>query len=150
MKYKKPKTSQDFLNAIEEVQKQRGRGRSTLLDEIVAEVKANADFLKEQARRYKEMHEKYQWLIKYKYILNKLKEVQAKNKMEISAIEELKASAEPLLGRRSGGWRMKIDTIAGVIDSENCVRFERLIFRITRGIFLFTPYRQFACDVFKI
>lgn len=96
------------------------------------------------------MHEKYQWLIKYKYILNRLKEVQAKNRMETSAIEELKTSAEPLLSRRPGDWRVKFDTIAGVIDSENCVRFERLIFRITRGIFPLKSYRQFACDVFKV
>lgn len=132
----KPRKTEDFFDAVEEVQRRRGKERSTLLDEIVSEVVDNANFLKDQARKYKEMHEKYLWLIKYRHILTKARAVQAKNRVDASAMEELKGADETLLSRRVSDWRMRIDTIAGVISTEDCVRFERLIFRITRG----TPF----------
>jgi V-type H+-transporting ATPase subunit a len=133
LKCKRPRETKDFFKAIEEEQKRRGRERSTLLDEIETEVGKNAKFLKDQAQKYKEMYDKFLWLVKYKHILDKMKEVHAKNMMNTSAIEELKTINEPLLRSRPHDRRMRIDTIVGAINTEDCVRFERLIFRITRG-----------------
>ena len=50
-----------------------------MLDEIENEVKQKERFLNDQAKKYVDMKEKYTWLVEYKYVLEKTKEIREKN-----------------------------------------------------------------------
>jgi len=82
------------------------------------------------------MAEKKKWIIECKHVLTKTKEIlQQQSQMMGVALAssqmEKSQQSEPLLSLPS----MKFASISGVINTAECDRFKRFIFRISRGIF---------------
>ncbi len=132
---KRPKTVDEFLQTLAKLQESRKKTRSSLLDEFEADLLQSANFLNDQAKKYQDMKEKHLWLVEYKHVLAKSREIQAKSLPEpVMAGTETKLEAEEgLLQASQLSQQLKIATIAGVIQTDDCDRFKRLIFRITRG-----------------
>ena len=117
------------------MQQQRQKSGNGLLDDFEAELIQSANFLNDQAKKYQDMKEKYSWLVEYKHVLAKSKEIQVRSLSESISASEGKSNEkdELLLQSAEITQQLKISSTAGVIDTSECDRFKRLIFRITRG-----------------
>ena len=124
----KPETVEQFFTTVDSVQQSRMKVGNTLLDDYESELTGREAFLKEQSKKFQEMQEKRKWLIEYKHVLNKTREVLNQK----STPQEITENIEPLLGVTTG---IKFANLSGVINTSDCDRFKKLIFRMSRGIF---------------
>jgi len=125
----KPSTTEEFYSVLNEVQKERRKPESTLLEEFIRELGNREEFLKDQLKKAGDLSENFSSLMRYKQVLVKIQEVM-KNKAEM----ERASKEEPLLGVM----RFKVANISGVIDKVDCERFKKFIFRVSRGILSLT------------
>eukprot|EP00824_Muranothrix_gubernata_P005823 TRINITY_DN175_c0_g1_i1.p1 TRINITY_DN175_c0_g1~~TRINITY_DN175_c0_g1_i1.p1 ORF type:complete len:838 (+),score=142.13 TRINITY_DN175_c0_g1_i1:2-2515(+) len=121
IKLKQPESPDVFMKAIDEMTKTRKKAASTFFDEIENELQDKENFLLEQTKKYHEMHDHYNYLIEYKFVLSKTMEILTRD----------------TFGRYTGTNEeeklIAFNYIAGVINSEDQIRFKRMIFRATRG-----------------
>lgn len=109
-------------------------------ESIEEDIKNKETFVQEQNRKNKEIHDSYNLLIEYKTVLRKASKIiqfQGRGMMDDENIHSLNGEGrkeeqeEAMLPVSMGG--IAVGHIAGTINSDETLRFKKLIFRATRG-----------------
>lgn len=109
-------------------------------ESIEEDIKNKETFVQEQNRKNKEIHDSYNLLIEYKTVLrraSKIIQFQGRGMMDDENIHSLNGEGrkeeqeEAMLPVSMGG--IAVGHIAGTINSDETLRFKKLIFRATRG-----------------
>lgn len=134
---KKPKNASTFLDNIDAMYRARQKSSSLYFEEIEGKIKEKESFVVEQVDVLKRMHEDLNQLIQYKTVLSKSASVIGGSKlmgdksMSLSGASSLMGDVhESLVGI---GGEISIGHIAGTILQDERERFDRLVFRATRG-----------------
>lgn len=132
---KKPKDPKTFLDNLEAMHRSRKKSSSLYFEEIEQEIKNKEGFVSQQIEVLKKMHEDLNHLIEYKTVLSKAASVIGgrKNETEESMSVDLSKSEQDVHASLVGGQEISIGHLAGTILKEEQERFNRLIFRATRG-----------------
>ena len=132
---KKPKSPKDFLDNIESIYRNRKKSASLYFEEIEDEIKNKEGFVSQQIEVLKKMHDDLNYLIEYKTVLSKAASVIGGRKSEADESKsiDLSKSEEDIHASLVGGQEIAIGHVAGTILKEEQERFNRLIFRATRG-----------------
>lgn len=135
----KPKSVQEFLNTINNMQSRIKKAGNMFFESIEEEIKQKEKFVQEQTRKGKEIHDSFNLLFEYKTVLKKAEKIlnfQARGLVpEQAALGSLnddgdKDAREQLIG---GGANIAVGHLAGTINKDEELRFKKLIFRATRG-----------------
>jgi len=133
---KKPKNASAFLDNIDAMYRNRKKSSSLYFEEIEGKIKEKESFVVQQVGVLKRMHEDLNQLIQYKTVLSKAASViggsrlMGDKSMSMSGSSDMGDVHESLVGMNS---EISIGHIAGTILQDECDRFNRLVFRATRG-----------------
>jgi V-type H+-transporting ATPase subunit a len=146
---KKPKSPQQFLDNISAMHRGRKKSASLYFEEVEIQMKEKEKFVAQQTDVLKNMHGNLNRLIEYKTVLSKAASVigtgRVNDDLSIdSALSNSKSVHESFLDAQE----IAIGHIAGTILQEEQDRFNRLIFRATRGnaIVCFRPFTNPITD----
>ena len=146
---KKPKHVNSFIEYVESLYRSRKKSPSLLLEEIENELKVKDKFVNEQMDHLKKIHDDFNHLIQYKNVLSKAASIlggRVENDQSIS----LDMSKESISVHESlvNAKEITIGHIAGTVLREEQERFNKLIFRATRGnaIVCFKEFTKPICD----
>lgn len=146
---KKPRDASSFLENIQAVYRNRKRSCSLYFEEIEAEINKKETFVSQQIDILKKMHEDLNHLIQYKTVLSKAASVIGGGKLLGDKSMSMDVSRDSVDVHESlvGGNEITIGHIAGTILKEEQERFNRLIFRATRGNAI-ACFREFTKPVY--
>lgn len=131
---KKPKNVNSFIDYIESLYRSRKKSPSMLLEEIENEIKVKEKFVIGQFEHLKKIHEDFNHLIQYKNVLSKAASILG-GRVENDESISLDMSKDSVSVHESlvNAKEITIGHLAGTILREEQERFNKLIFRATRG-----------------
>lgn len=141
----KPKNPKQFLDTISKMQKLRKTSASLFFEEIEKSIKEKEAFAINQVDILKKMHEDLNRLVEYKVVLSKAASILGKGRIEKDdELNESKSIHQAFLNAQE----IMIGHIAGTVLQEEQERFNRLIFRATRGnaMVYFKPFKNPIID----
>jgi V-type H+-transporting ATPase subunit a len=132
----KPKDAKSFIENLESIYRNRKKSASLFFEEIEQQITKKEIFIAEQINILKKMHEDLNQMIQYKTVLSKAASIIGGGKlmgdksmsMSFASNDEQDIHESLVM---SG--QITIGHIAGTILKEEQERFNRLIFRVTRG-----------------
>lgn len=149
---RKPKNATVFLENIESVYRNRKRSASLYFEEIEKEIKKKEEFVSQQIDILKKMHEDLNQLIQYKTVLSKAASIIGGGRLmgDKSMSLDISRDSQDVHESLVGGGEISIGHIAGTILKEEQERFNRLVFRATRGnaIVCFREFTKPIIDYF--
>ena len=133
----KPKSVQEFLNNINNIQNKMRKAGNLFFESIEEDIKEKEKFVQDQTRKGKEIHDSFNLLFEYKTVLKKAEQILLFNgrglNQDQAAVGSLNddnnADTSPLM-QEAG---ISVGHIAGTINKNEEFRFKKLIFRATRG-----------------
>ncbi|CAI2384126.1 unnamed protein product [Moneuplotes crassus] len=129
----KPKSVQEFLWSINNLQESNKSGE-LFFESIEQDICEKEQFVKDQTKKSKEIHNSLTLLIEYKTVLQKTQQILQFNAREMIAadgsLNDRHRADAPLMQDGPG---IAVGHIAGTICKEEEYRFKKLIFRATRG-----------------
>jgi V-type H+-transporting ATPase subunit a len=133
----KPKSVQEFLNTINNMQNRVKKAGNLFFESIEEEIRDKEKFVQEQTRKGKEIHDSFNLLFEYKTVLKKAEKILnfrgrglVPEQAAIGSLNDEAEQNEQLLG---GASNIAVGHIAGTINKDEELRFKKLIFRATRG-----------------
>lgn len=146
---KKPKNIESFMEYVDSLYRSRKKSPSLILEEIESEMKIKDKFVIDQIDHLKKIQDDFNHLIQYKNVLSKAASILG-GRVENDESISLDMSKESVSVHESlvNAKEITIGHIAGTILREEQERFNRLIFRATRGnaIVCFKEFTKPICD----
>lgn len=133
---KKPKDAATYLENLESIYRNRKKSCSLYFEEIEKEVTKKEAFVAEQIDILRKMHEDLNQLIQYKTVLSKAASIIGGGKLmgdKSLSMSFASQDGSDVHEALVGAGQITIGHIAGTILKEEQERFNRLIFRATRG-----------------
>lgn len=134
----KPKSVQEFLNNINSIQNKMKKAGNMFFESIEEDIKIKENFVQDQTRKSKEIHDSFTLLFEYKTVLIKADQILQINARGLAvgvnnsgaeASLNSDENANPLIENQG----IAVGHIAGTINKDEEFRFKKLIFRATRG-----------------
>ena len=134
----KPKSVQEFLNNINSIQNKMKKAGNMFFESIEEDIKIKENFVQDQTRKSKEIHDSFTLLFEYKTVLTKADQILQINARGLAvgvnnsgaeASLNSDENANPLIEHQG----IAVGHIAGTINKDEEFRFKKLIFRATRG-----------------
>lgn len=133
---RKPKDSKTFLSNLDAIYRSRKRSNSLYFEEIEDKIKTKENFIAQQIDLLRRMHDDLNQLIQYKTVLSKSASVIGGSRLggDQSLSVSMSSNGEGDVHESLVNiGEISIGHIAGTILKEEQDRFNRLIFRATRG-----------------
>lgn len=145
---KKPESIEELNHTINKVRSQKNIAPSLFFEEVEEKLKKTEQFVLEQTKKGKDMHDAFNQLLEYRTVLRETRVIlgyqAGRHDMEfgtggneapsmssaINAEEDGVPNAQPLMGGNLGA---RFVNISGTINTDEVMRFRKLVFRATRG-----------------
>lgn len=141
IKLEKPRDVNDFMQIIEQMRQTRNIAPSLFFEQIESGIKTTEEFVNDQTKKEKDMFDNFNQLIEYKKVLQETQVILARHNGvghgALAGVQEDRSQPSinmdapdenPLMGHS-----INLSYIAGTINTDEVHRFQKLIFRVTRG-----------------
>ena len=122
VRIQKPSTIHQFYYDLSKILEQRGKDKSTYIDDIIHDLGQKEKSLQEHMQKYEGLKLKEKQIVEKKAILQSIPTISAQ-------VDNMSETERPLMGDKV----QRILSISGIVERSFAARIKQMIFRSTRG-----------------